>query len=224
MVRIAVVIPALHEADRIRTAVESAQGPGVDVIVADGGSVDGTQQRAREGGARVVDSVPGRAQQLAAGLAAAGDADAILFLHADTELPHDWFDLLRSALADLAAVGGAFGFALRGEGFGLRIIEAWVRVRLFLFALPYGDQGLFGRRTAIEAMGGVPQVPIMEDLDLVRGLRRQGRMIQLRAPAVSSPRRYQKAGSARTVVRNLLALVAWRLDLDRDRVAAWYRR
>ncbi len=171
----------------------------------------------------MVDSVPGRAQQLAAGLAVAGDADAVLFLHADTELPHDWFELVRDTLADPAAAGGAFGFRLRGKGMGLRIIEAWVEVRLFLFSLPYGDQGLFARRTALEAMGGVPQVPIMEDLDLVRGLRKQGRMVQLRAPAISSARRYQNAGSVRTVVKNLLALIAWRLDLDRDRVAAWYR-
>lgn len=172
----------------------------------------------------MVSCAPGRARQLAAGAAAAAHADVVLFLHADTDLPEGWAGKVRAALADAEVVGGAFAFRLRGEGWALRIVEGWVRVRLMLFRLPYGDQALFARRTALEAIGGVPQVPIMEDLDLVRGLRRQGRFALLDAPALTSARRYQARGFTRTVARNLLALVAWRLGLDRERVAAWYRR
>ncbi len=222
--RIAVVIPALHEADRVRAAVRSARGPDVDVIVADGGSTDATRERALEEGAQVVVSAPGRARQLAAGLAEAGSAEAVLFLHADTELPSGWAASIRRALADPSVAGGAFAFRLRGEGAALRFIEAWVRVRLLLFRLPYGDQGIFARRSALAAMGGVPQVPILEDLDLVWGLRRHGRLALLPEPATTSPRRYEARGMARTVTRNLLALLAWRLGVDRERLAAWYRR
>jgi len=139
-------------------------------------------------------------------------------------LPDGWTELVRRALSDPSVVGGAFGFRLRGREVGLRFIEGWVKVRLALFRLPYGDQGIFARRTALLAMGGVPQVPIMEDLDLVRGLKRQGRLALLPEPAWSSPRRYEARGRVRTVARNLAAVVAWRLGIDRERVAAWYRR
>ncbi len=222
--RIAVVIPALHEADRICAAVRSAHEPEVDVIVADGGSVDATGQRAEEEGAIVVRCEPGRARQLAAGVAAAGPVDAFCFLHADTLLPPGWSQAIRRVLADPEVAGGAFTFRFTGGGAKLRFIEAWVALRVRLFRLPYGDQALFLRRPVLEAMGGVPEVPIMEDLDLVRGLRRHGRLAVLEEPVRTSARRYESRGFVRTVLRNLMALVAWRVGLDRERVAAWYRR
>ena len=222
--RIAVVIPALHEADRIGAAVRSAREPEVDVIVADGGSVDATGQRAQEEGATLVRSEPGRARQLAAGATAAGAVDVLCFLHADTLLPLGWSDAVRRALSDPGVAGGAFALRFEGEGARLRFIEAWVHVRVRLFRLPYGDQALFLRRGVLEAMGGVPQVPFMEDLDLVRGIRRGGRLALLSETVSTSPRRYEGRGFARTVFRNFVALVAWRLGVDRARVAAWYRR
>lgn len=194
------------------------------MIVADGGSADATGERAREEGARLVRCDPGRARQLAAGAAAAGPVDALCFLHADTLLPAGWSEAVRRALADPDVAGGAFAFRFDGEGARLRFVEAWVRVRLRLFQLPYGDQALFVRRGVLEAMGGVPQAPIMEDLDLVAGMRRHGRLALLDPAVRTSPRRYERRGFTRTVFRNLAALVAWRLGLDRERVAAWYRR
>jgi len=232
-----VVIPALQEADRIQDAIESAQAPNavdaVEVVVADGGSRDGTRERARAAGARVVESAPGRARQLAAG-ARETEAEVLLFLHADTRLPEGWDAAVRGALADPRVAGGAFGF--RFDDFGpddvcpdgfkvrLRWIEWGVRLRLALARLPYGDQALFLRRPVLEAMGGVPQVPIMEDLDLVRGIRAAGRLALLPLAVRTSARRYLSAGVARTALRNAGALVAWQLGLDRERVAAWYQR
>lgn len=222
--RIAVVIPALHEADRICAAVRSAREPEVDVIVADGGSVDATGQRAQEAGATVVRSERGRARQLAAGANAAGAVDALCFLHADTLLPSGWSEAVHRALSDPAVAGGAFALRFEGRGARLRFMEAWVHVRVRLLRLPYGDQALFVRRGVLEAMGGVPQVPFMEDLDLVRGIRRSGRLALLPEAVRTSPRRYEARGFARTIFRNLVALVAWRLGVDRERLAAWYRR
>ena len=97
------------------------------------------------------------------------------------------------------------------------------RLRVALFKLPYGDQALFVRRAALQAMGGVPQVPIMEDLDLVRAMRRRGRVAALPLRATTSSRRYLSAGVWRTVARNAIASLAWWLGWDRERVAAWYR-
>jgi rSAM/selenodomain-associated transferase 2 len=221
-VRIAVVIPALDEAARIEAAIASTRAPGVEVLVVDGGSRDDTPGRAARAGARVLAAPPGRARQMAAGLAAA-DAEAVLFLHADTRLPPGFAEALRACLADPGVAGGAFGFRFAERGLGLRLIEWGARARVRLAGLPYGDQALFARRTALLAAGGVPDVPILEDLDLVRALRREGRFVSLPLPVTTSARRYLAGGVLRTWWRNALALIAWRLGLDRSRLAAWYR-
>jgi rSAM/selenodomain-associated transferase 2 len=223
-VRIAVVIPTLHEADRIQDAVRSALAPGVEVIVADGGSRDATRVLAREAGAGVVASSPGRARQLQTGAEAAGGAEAILFLHADTRLPEGWATAVRNALEVPGVAGGAFGFHFAETGSGLRLLEWGVRLRLRLFRMPYGDQALFVRSRVLEDMGGVPRAPIMEDLDLVREIKRRGRLVLLPQSVSTSARRYLERGAARTWLRNAGALVAYALGVDRDRVARWYRR
>jgi rSAM/selenodomain-associated transferase 2 len=222
-VRIAVVIPTLQEADRIEHSIESARAAGVEIIVADGGSRDATRERAVAAGARVLNVAPGRARQLEAG-ARATQADAILFLHADTLLAPGWADAVRVALADPGVVGGAFAFRFAEPGLALRLVEWGVRIRLALAGLPYGDQALFARQSALTAIGGVPQAEIMEDLDLARALSRRGRLALLPLPVVTSARRYLARGVFRTVAKNTLARAAYRFGLDRARVAAWYRR
>lgn len=224
------MIPARNEADRIEAAVESARAPGVEVVVVDGGSRDATRERARGAGARLIEAEPGRARQLAVGLRATS-AEAVVFLHADSLLPRGFDAAVRAALADPGVVGGAFAFRFAAEPgagalarLGLRVVEAGVRARVALAGLPYGDQALFARRSVLERLGGVPQVPILEDLDLVAALRRAGKLAFLRAAVRTSPRRYLERGVARTWWRNALALAAWRIGLDRGRVAAWYGR
>ncbi len=221
--KIAVVIPALDEEGFVATAVESARGNGVDVVVADGGSSDATLARAREAGARSVQSAPGRARQLNAGLAAV-EGEAVLFLHADTRLPEGWIGAVTRALADPSVAGGAFRLRFEtGEGgsFALHLLEWGARLRVRLMGLPYGDQALFARRSLLDALGGVPDAPIMEDLDLAREIRRHGRLAVLSLEVTTSARRYE-GRVFRHMLRNWLALAGWRLGLDRARLAAWY--
>jgi len=222
-VKISVVIPALDEEGTIGAAIASAGGPDVEVIVVDGGSRDRTREEAAVAGARVVAAPRGRGHQLAAG-ARVACGDAVLFLHADSTLPAGFAAAVRGALADPAVVGGAFRFRFDPRPLSLRIVEWGTQLRVALLGMPYGDQALFARREALEAIGGVPEAPIMEDLDLVRALRRRGRLARLPLPATTSGRRYLEGGVLRTVVRNAVAATGWWLGFERERIAAWYRQ
>jgi rSAM/selenodomain-associated transferase 2 len=221
-VKLSVVIPALDEADRIAEAIGSAMGEGVEVIVVDGGSRDGTRERAAAAGATVLQAKPGRARQLGIG-ARRARGDAVLFLHADTRLPDGWSAAVSAALADPTISGGAFGLRFDVARPALRVIQAGVALRVKLFGLPYGDQAIFARRSALEEVGGVPDAPLMEDLDLVRALKRCGRFAMLPLSVTTSARSYLERGPWRVASRNLLAAAAWAIGLDRARVAAWYR-
>jgi rSAM/selenodomain-associated transferase 2 len=221
-VTLAVVIPALDEAEWIAGAVVSAAAEGADVVVADGGSRDGTRDRAAAAGARVVASAPGRARQLHAG-ARASAGDVLLFLHADTRLAPGFAAAVAGALRDPAVVGGAFRLRFDRRSPSLRIVEWGARLRVALFALPYGDQALFIRRATLEEIGGIPQAPIMEDLDLVTAMRRRGKLAILSLPAITSARRYLANGVWRTMALHWFAAAAWTLGVDRERIAGWVR-
>lgn len=221
--KLAVVIAALDEAERVEASVRSAQAADVEVIVVDGGSRDATVERARAAGARVLEAPRGRARQLQAGARASG-GEAVVFLHADTRLPPGFDAALRAALADPGVAGGSFALRFDVRSPGLRAIEWGAALRRRLFDLPYGDQALFVRRRVLVAIGGVPDAPLLEDLDLVRAVRRHGRLVRLPLPVTSSARRYLAGGVLRTMLRNWVALAGWRLGVDRERLAAWYRR
>ncbi len=223
--KIAVVIPSLDEAGQISGAIESVALPEVEVVVVDGGSRDDTVERARSAGARVLASEAGRARQLQAGVEAS-DSEVVLFLHADTRLPPGWDSAVRRALADPGVCGGAFRFRFDRRiaslrPIALRLIEWGARLRVALFGLPYGDQAIFLRRTVLDAIGGVPASPLMEDLDLVRAMKRRGRVAALPLAATTSARRYLSRGITRTALRHFLALIGWSVGVDRARIARW---
>lgn len=217
------MIPALNEANRVVGAIESARVPGVEIVVADGGSRDATRELAAAAGARVVKSPAGRSEQLAAGVRASS-GDAIILLHADTRLPSGFDWAVTGALEDARTVGGAFCMRFEEAGWALRVVEWGVRLRVALFGLPYGDQALFVRRRTLDAIGGIPRTPIMEDLDLVKAMRGCGRLAVLDLCVTTSARRYRAGGVARTLFRNTVVAVAWQFDLDRRRLADWYQR
>ena len=216
---ISVVIPTLDEAPGIVRAVESVIAPGVEVIVVDGGSRDETRRLARDAGARVLESVRGRARQLRLG-GENSTGEVVLFLHADTQLESGWQEGVRRALSDPECAGGAFAFRFAERGTRERWIERGVALRVAIFRLPYGDQALFVRRSVLERMGGMPIVPMMEDLDLVRAIKRAGRLEMLGQTATTSSRRYAEGGTLRTIGLHQLALLGWWLGWDRARLAA----
>jgi rSAM/selenodomain-associated transferase 2 len=223
-VGISVVIPTLNEQSRIERALACSALPGVERIVVDGGSSDGTPDTARLLRAeQVIHALPGRAHQMDAGYRAAR-GEVVLFLHADTRLDPGWNEALLRALADPSTAGGAFRLCFEEAGWLLRAIELGARLRACLGGLPYGDQALFVRKRVLDAAGGIAPVPIFEDLDLVRLIKRSGRLVLLPVRAWTSARRYARNGALRQVLRNQAALASYFLRLPRARVAAWYRR
>ncbi|MFK7894331.1 MAG: TIGR04283 family arsenosugar biosynthesis glycosyltransferase [Myxococcota bacterium] len=215
------MIPTLNEGAHLAKALSSVRGDGVEIIVVDGGSEDGTVPLARQAGVRVLESDRGRARQLRAGSEQA-TGEIVLFLHADTTLETGWLDAVREAMQDPRCAGGAFTFRFSERGLRAYWIEFWVQVRMALWRLPYGDQALFMRREILEQMGGVPIVPVMEDLDLVRGIKRAGELRVLPVAASTSLRRYVGRGAfrtLRTIGAHQYALLGWALGWDRQRIA-----
>lgn len=219
---LSVIIPTLNEARYLPQALASTRNvPGVEVIVADGGSTDATIEVAEEAGCRVLQFLPGRAGQLNAGAEAAG-GDILLFLHADSRLPEGFAEAVREALDRTHVAAGAFRLHIDGPERALRWIEWGVQLRARVFQMPYGDQALFMKADTFHAAGGFPDVPIMDDFALVRRLRRLGRIVVLPQPVVTSARRWYALGPWRTMWINQKVIVGYYLGVPLERLARWY--
>jgi len=221
---ISVIIPTLNEQAGIAACLgRVGRASGVEVIVADGGSRDATVETARRAGAKVIAAPRGRACQMNAG-AAASNGNLLLFLHADTMLAPGWEGEVRRVLSRPGVAAGAFAFRLDRRSAGLRFIELCVAWRCRLASMPYGDQGLFLRRDAFLAAGGFPDLPIMEDCELVRRLKKRGRIIVSPVPATTSARRWQQRGILATTAFNSLVVVAFYLGYPPSLLRRLYDR
>jgi rSAM/selenodomain-associated transferase 2 len=221
---LSIVIPTLDEERTVAALLGDLAMVTVphEVIVVDGGSADETVAVATSAGARVVRTGAARGTQLAAGARAAA-APTLCFLHADVRLPND----ARMELARIAEgpTSGAFAFRFRidARGWRYRLVEIAVRLRVQLFRLPYGDQGLIVSRAHYEAAGGYPDIPLMEDVALVDALRRVTTLRALRPALHISARRWEREGLLVRIVRNWRIMIAYRLGASPAKLAAQYR-
>ena len=222
---VSVIIPTLNEAPRLARALAPLweEPKPVEVIVADGGSEDGTRRRARELGALCLRAPRGRGSQMAAG-AARASGESLVFLHADTLLPRGWRREVHWVLARPGVSLGAFSFAMDLAGWGPALIQRAVDWRSRFLHLPYGDQALFLRATTLEKLGGFPTQPLMEDVALVDRARRRGRVAISPLPARSSARRWRRRGLWGNTLHNWATLAAYRLGAHPRRLERWYYR
>jgi uncharacterized protein len=220
---LSVVIPALNEAGHLaETLATLALGRGVEAIVVDGGSTDATLAVARAAGARTLAARSPRSIQMNAGSAMAG-GDILLFLHADTRPPMGFQAQVRQTLAHPRVAAGAFHLRIDAAGRSLRIIECAANWRAHFLQMPYGDQALFLRRDVFWESGAFLPIPIMEDFEFLRRLKRRGRIALAPGSAVTSARRWQQIGVVKTWLTNQRVIAGYCMGVAPERLANWYR-
>ncbi|MCI0358161.1 MAG: TIGR04283 family arsenosugar biosynthesis glycosyltransferase [Planctomycetaceae bacterium] len=222
--RLSIIIPALNEAENIFRAVDSAWRAGAaEVIVIDGGSSDQTPAIAASLRCRLFSSPPGRAVQQNLG-AQAATGDVLLFLHADNYLAGDIATQVSRCLIDPHRLHGALKQRIDGPGLAYRLLERGNASRVRRLGLPYGDQAIFVRREAFLALGGFPDQPLLEDVLLMRQLRRQAWPALAPGPVVVSARRWQKHGVLGQTLRNWWLLARHACGASPAVLAGHYRR
>jgi rSAM/selenodomain-associated transferase 2 len=211
--KLSVIVPMLNEAPALPDLLEHLlplKRDGVEVVLVDGGSEDGSVAIASCAGFRVVRAERGRARQMNAG-AAATSGDVLLFLHADTRLPDGAVQLIDAALADGRHVWGRFDVRFDLRTWTMDATAFLMNLRSRLSGIATGDQALFMTRAAFDAVGGYPDQPLMEDVEITSRLRRRSRPACVRRPILTSARRWRSRGPWRTI------LLMWRL-----RLAYWF--
>jgi rSAM/selenodomain-associated transferase 2 len=223
-VRLSIVVPVLDEVRHLAALLPdlATACPEAEVIVADGGSTDGSLElAARAAGVRVVTSARGRARQMNAG-AAGASGDALLFLHADTRLPPAAARAVLDALADSAVAYGRFDVRFDSPRPAFRLIARLMNARSRLTGICTGDQAIFVRRATFAALGGYAEIALMEDIDLTRRLKRAGRLAALRLRVTTSARKWEREGVARTILLMWTLRVLYLCGARPDRLHRWY--
>jgi len=226
--RISVIIPVYCEAPIINRAIAhlhaQSRSEQVEIIVVDGDTACSTLNNIRHPDVVKITAPKGRASQMNRG-AEKSRGDILLFLHADTLLPPGAFVLIRQSLARTKdAAAGAFNLGIASEGWAYRLIEAIVSIRTRLTKIPYGDQAIFVEKKLFQEIDGFKEAPIMEDVELMRRIKRLGKTIGIVPEKVkTSPRRWEKEGVLRCTLRNWMIMILYLAGVAPERLAMFYR-
>ncbi|MFQ5887322.1 MAG: TIGR04283 family arsenosugar biosynthesis glycosyltransferase [Candidatus Hydrothermarchaeales archaeon] len=195
---ISIIMPVLNEGEIIEEKLKdlTRQKGDFELIVVDGGSKDQTKEKAKRY-ADVIVSKKGRAYQMNAG-AKAANGDILLFLHTDSALQDDALKKIENAMKNREVVGGGFKFALDDPFLFYRLVAFLANLRARTFKIYPGDHGLFVRRSVFEKIGGFNNIELMEDIDLSKRLKKEGKLVHLDTKIVSSARRLKQKGIIKT--------------------------
>jgi len=219
-------VPTLDEAANLERLLPDLRDhcPEAEVIVVDGGSADATRDVAARFSQVVLGTSPrGRARQMNAG-AKQARGDTILFLHADTRLPDGALAAIAAALDDARVVGGRFDVGFDSPRPVFRMIAFFMNVRSRWSGISTGDQALFVRRAVFEAMGGYPDIVLMEDIEFCRRLKRRGKLAALRTRVTTSARKWEREGAFRTMALMWSLRFLYLVGVSPDRLHGWYYR
>jgi rSAM/selenodomain-associated transferase 2 len=208
MITLSIVIPVCDDTAALQRTLQVVGWAGAELIVV-ATPEDTTLSALRTARPDIVwlEAPRGRAGQMNAG-AAAASGDWLVFLHADSQLPRGWRNAIDEA-ERRSFVAGCYRFALDSPSAFARVIEIGVRLRVAILGLPYGDQALFVRRTVFEAVGGFAEIPIMEDVEFVRRMRRRAALFRSPLPVVTSARRWERDGWIARTARHLVLIVLY---------------
>ncbi len=219
--RVSIIVPVFNESKSLRATLDLLGARAdTDVVIVDGGSADGTLEIARTAGFNAITSECGRAHQMNAG-AAATRGEVLLFLHADTLLPEGALEQVRHAIS-CGACGGFFRVRLDSHRPLLRLVGRLISWRSRLSGIATGDQALFVSRAVFDRMGGFAPLPLFEDVELSRRLKRHGRVACLPGTVITSARRWEQLGPARTIVRMWLLRAAYACGVRPEHLARHY--
>jgi rSAM/selenodomain-associated transferase 2 len=224
MSKLAIIIPVLDEGESIAAALDALadlRALGAEVIVVDGGSRDATIQRARLRADHVISAPRGRALQMNAGTERAS-GDVLLFLHVDTRLPADVDHVVLNGLQRSGRAWGRFDVRIDGRSPLLALVGWLMSMRSRLTGIATGDQAIFVRREAFQAVGGFPAIALMEDIALCKRLKGVSRPLCLRERVITSGRRWEKNGVLNTVVLMWRLRLAYFFGADPEKLAQQY--
>jgi rSAM/selenodomain-associated transferase 2 len=224
--RISVIIPALHEADRINRTLDRIRSADhrsqTEIIVVDGDPAETTLRAVVGPDITKISAPAGRSIQMNAGAGVAG-GDILLFLHADTLLPETAVKSISDVCRDPEIAGGAFDLAIDAPGPVFRVIEKTASLRSRLTRIPYGDQAIFIKAVCFHELGGFSSIPIMEDIDLMRRIKRRGYRIRFIAgPVKTDARRWEQDGVLYTTLRNWTLSTLFYAGVSPEKLKKYY--
>jgi rSAM/selenodomain-associated transferase 2 len=224
---ISIIVPAWRETSLINHSIQRIFDLRYDgkfeVIVVDGSPEGETVRSVKDDRVKTLIARRGRSIQMNAGSARA-KGEVLLFLHADTTLPEHALEKISEVMGDRGVVGGAFDLGIDSGRSVFRLIENVASLRSRITRIPYGDQGIFIRKDHFQAIGGFREIPLMEDVELMRRIRKAGaRIAIIREKVKTSPRRWEDEGILFCTLRNWMLMSLYLLGVSPERLARFYR-
>jgi len=226
-IKFSIILPVFHEGERINDLIEYLNhldsDKNIEIIVVDGTLEKDTLSAIHSNHAIKIFSEKGRAKQMNAG-ASAARGEILIFLHADTELPIQALKKINSLIARREYVGGAFDLGVKSDKFIFKVIGTLSSLRSRLNRIPFGDQSIFIRREYFDQIGGYKEIPLMEDVELMRRIKKSGNKIWIFYDRVmTSPRRWEKEGVIHCTLRNWTLQALYSLGISPHKLAIFYK-